>query len=62
MRYVKWRKPRGGVLRENGDRRRCMHCTHAAVHAAVRRDGKFSMAVWYCDEHAKYVRKSGQNG
>ena len=50
--YIKWRKPRGGVKREDGTGRLCMHCGKDAVHAAVHADGKFTMDVWYCNDHA----------
>jgi hypothetical protein len=35
-----------------------MHCGRNAIHTAVRRDGKFRMDVWFCDEHAKVARAS----
>ena len=49
--YVKWRKPRGGVKRESGEGRSCMLCGKAATHTAVKRNGKFVMDVWFCTWH-----------
>jgi hypothetical protein len=55
--YVKWRKPRGGVKREDGSGRLCLHCKKDAIHAATRRSGRFSMDVWFCDDHKKTIKE-----
>ena len=61
VKYVKWRKPRGGVKHESGPnagiQRNCMHCGKSAVHAAVRKQGKFTMNVWFCDDHEQAARE-----
>jgi len=53
-RYIKWRKPRGGVKHAEGPKagqgRNCMHCGKSAVHTAVRKSGPFTMDVHYCDD------------
>ena len=54
--YAKWRKPRGGVKREDGTQRLCMHCGKDAVHAAIHLNDKFVLDVWFCDEHADRAR------
>ena len=55
--YVKWRKPRGGVTKEDGEGRLCMHCGRQAIHEATRRQGKFTMSVWFCDNHMKAIKE-----
>ena len=59
--YIKWRKPRGGVKHETGPdagkRRNCMHCGKPAVHTAVRKQDKFTMSVWFCDDHESAMRE-----
>jgi hypothetical protein len=59
-RYVKWRKPRGGVKHEDGTGRLCMHCGKDAVHAATLVTGKFKMSVWFCDDHATTLKGGGK--
>ena len=55
--YNKWRKPRGGVKKEDGkEGRLCMHCKKQAVHSATRKSGKFVMKVWFCDDHKQQIK------
>ena len=58
MKYIKWRKPRGGVKHEDGIGRLCMHCSKGAVHTAVLVNGKYKMDVWFCNDH-KDTLKAG---
>jgi hypothetical protein len=61
IKYIKWRKPRGGVKHEAGPdagkQRNCMHCGKSAVHAAVLVTDNHRMDVWCCGDHESVMRE-----
>lgn len=42
--------------------KRCMHCGRPATVTATRKDGKYRLSVWYCDEHAEMRGVFGEKG
>ena len=46
-----------GFPNEKGHARNCMHCGKKAVHAALRKQGNFTMDVWFCDDHEQVARE-----
>jgi hypothetical protein len=59
VKYIKIKRPRGGVKRRDGTGRSCMNCRKSATTTAVRKDGKMVMDIWLCDDHAKYAKSLG---
>ena len=56
-RYIKFRRPRGGVPNKDGGRKNCMHCKVPATTTATKVNTGLRMDVWFCDDHAKYAKK-----
>jgi len=58
VRYIKWRKPRGGPKRENGEGRLCGHCSRTSTQVCVSVGATgLRMDMYYCDEHAEEARQ-----
>lgn len=58
--YTDFRTPPGGVLREDGTGRSCMHCRAKATVEAKRSSGRFTLYVWYCEEHGEVAKTIGR--